>query len=116
MRAERVTTPRSESGFSLVEMLIVVVVLGVLATVVVFSVRGLTSKGEESTCGADARTLTTAADVYFAQRQVDVIPATGTDVDRYEQTLVDAGFLKSTSVSYDMAEDGTVSTTGRPCT
>ena len=112
------TTPtsRTDRGFTLVEILVVIVILGILATVVAFSVRGVTNRGEVSACGADAKTLTTAADVYMAQESVDVLPAIGTSENRYELFLIDAGFIKQVSTKYDMHEDGTITTTGEPCT
>ena len=42
--------PGMNQGFTLVEVLIVIVILSVLATVVVMSVRGVTDQGEESVC------------------------------------------------------------------
>ena len=38
---------KDEGGFTLIELLIVIVILGVLAAIVVFSVRGITDRGEE---------------------------------------------------------------------
>ena len=43
---------KSEGGFTLIELLIVIVILGVLAGIVVFSVRGITDRGD--TCGVKA--------------------------------------------------------------
>jgi prepilin-type N-terminal cleavage/methylation domain-containing protein len=41
-----------DRGFTLVELLIVIVILGILATVTVFAVRGITDKGQENACKA----------------------------------------------------------------
>ena len=106
---------RRDRGFTLVEITVVIVILGIIAAVTIFSVRGVTERGEESTCGADARVLTRAAEVYFAQHSVDELPATGTGPERFEATLVDAGLLADTSSHYDIAADGTVTTSGEPC-
>ena len=103
------------NGFSLVELLIVVAMLGILAAITVFTVRGTSASGEERACAADEQTIEKAADYYLAQNQVVEIPAAGVGADRFEQTLVDAQLLKSTSVYFDLAEDGTVTTTGDPC-
>ncbi len=49
---------KQDKGFTLVELLIVIVILGILATVTVFAVRGITDKGQENACvgrAADAR-------------------------------------------------------------
>ena len=109
-------TDRSASrGFSLVELLVVVAMLGILAAITVFTVRGTSASGEERACAADEQTVEKAADYYLAQNQVVVIPATGVGADRFEQTLVDAQLLESTSTYFDLAADGTVTPTGDPC-
>lgn len=49
-----------EGGFTLLEILIVIVVLGILAAVVVFALGGITSKGGVAACRADGATLASA--------------------------------------------------------
>lgn len=94
-------------GFSLIELLIVIVILGVLATVVVFSVRGITDNGQNSACSTDARTLATAVEAYLAQEIVPAIPPTPpNDAERYERTLEAAGFLRDTSEYWNVAAEG----------
>lgn len=106
---------RAHAGFTLVEILIVIAIIGILAAVTVFAVRGVTNRGESASCVADAGTLETAVDAYFAQNTVDVLPATGAGGDRFEQTLVNAGFLQSVSTYHNLDTDGAVSTAGTPC-
>lgn len=57
---------KSESGFTLIELLIVIVILGILAAIVVFSVRGITNKGNVAACKADVETVTVAEEAYYA--------------------------------------------------
>ena len=109
-------SPTRDRGFTLVEIIAVVVILGILSVVVAFSVRGVTDQAEASACGADARTLTMAADSYLAKEQVDTLPAMGTTANRYELALIDAGMLAQVSTRYDLQADGTVTTNGQPCT
>ncbi len=97
------------------EILVVIVILGILSAAVVFTVRGVTDRGEQSACAGDARTLTTAADAYMAQERLVEVPALGTSDDRYELFLVDVGMIKQVSTYFDLAADGTVTTTGEPC-
>jgi general secretion pathway protein G len=110
------STRGSDSGFTLVEILIVIVLVGVLSAAVVFAVRGVRDRGEVAACGADARVIATAAEVYLAEEAATTIPPTGTGGDRFEQTLVDAELLKEVSVSHDLAANGTVTASGVPCT
>jgi prepilin-type N-terminal cleavage/methylation domain-containing protein len=54
-------------GFALVEMLVVIVILGILAAIVVFSVNGVQDKGSTAACQADVKTVTVAAEAYNAK-------------------------------------------------
>ena len=55
-----------DQGFTLVELLIVIVILGILATIVVFAVRGITDQGQQSSCKATAKTYEVAIEAYYA--------------------------------------------------
>jgi prepilin-type N-terminal cleavage/methylation domain-containing protein len=69
-----------DKGFTLVELLIVIVILGILATVTVFAVRGITDKGQENACSVELRTLDTAVEAFYAQNQTDpTVVTTGLD-------------------------------------
>jgi general secretion pathway protein G len=97
-----------DRGFTLIEMLIVIVVLGILATVVIVSVQGITNRGEDATCDADVHTLSNAAEAYFAKHGGDSIPLDGVGSDAVERTLANAGLLREPSDLYDMDSDGAV--------
>ena len=86
---------RHDSGFTLVELLIVIVVLGVLSSVSVFAVRGITSRGEIEGCSADLDVL------IKAQESHETLFGGYADAP----TLVAAGLLASESVRYDVAAD-----------
>jgi prepilin-type N-terminal cleavage/methylation domain-containing protein len=58
---------RQDGGFTLIELLIVIVILGVLAAIVVFSVRGITDRGQVSACRADVKTAAVAVEAYYAR-------------------------------------------------
>ena len=51
---------QQDKGFTLVELLIVIVILGILATVTVFAVTGITTRGKDSACKADIKTIQVA--------------------------------------------------------
>ena len=58
---------KQDKGFTLVELLIVIVILGILATVTVFAVRGITDTGQQNACSIESRTLDSAIEAYYAQ-------------------------------------------------
>jgi prepilin-type N-terminal cleavage/methylation domain-containing protein len=102
-------------GFTFIEVIVVVAILGIISLVVVFSVGGTTDRSEAAACTAEARTLIESADAYMTAERVDVLPAMGTSANRYELALIDAGHLDQVSTKYDLHEDGTVTANGRSC-
>jgi general secretion pathway protein G len=91
---------KQDKGFTLVELLIVIVILGILATVTVFAVRGITDQGQTSACQADKKTVETAIEAYYAQNGV----AAGNPT---EQNLVTAEFLRELSPNWNVENTGT---------
>ncbi len=89
----------NESGFTLIELLVVIVIIGVLSAVVVFSVAGISDRGNDSACRADKKTVTVAQEANFAKNGVYA----------NETALVTNGFLESESKLYNTAASGTPS-------
>jgi prepilin-type N-terminal cleavage/methylation domain-containing protein len=122
---EEVRIEKRDKGFTLVELLIVIVILGILATVTVFAVRGITNQGQESACSADQKTLEVAAEAWFANNSTDVIPnATAAEIAEEaaktpavvitaspEGKLVADGLMRSESANFTLTSNGGVSPT-----
>ncbi|HWL45414.1 MAG TPA: type II secretion system protein [Ilumatobacter sp.] len=62
MEQRELTPEKKDKGFTLVELLIVIVILGILATVVVFAVAGVTNQAEENACKTTYKTMLTAVE------------------------------------------------------
>ena len=60
----RFVVPNSEVGLTLIELLIVIVVLGILASVVLFALGGVSSSAEIASCEANATKVATAVQEY----------------------------------------------------
>lgn len=98
-----------DQGFTLVELLIVIVVLGVLAGIVTFGVSRFRSNAQASACRADVLVVNSAADAHAA--------ATGTYPGSMSDLVV-RGYLKTApatgSYVFDRASRTAVRT--RPAT
>lgn len=87
---------QEDGGFTLIELLVVIVIIGILAGVVVFAVNGIITRGEESACKADEKTLTVAQEANYAKDEAYVD----------EPQLVVNGFLQAESTLWSTSATG----------
>jgi len=89
-----------EQGFTLVELLIVVVILGILAGIVVFAVGNLTGTATNHACATEAQTFVTAWNAYKAQNNGSTVAGA--------TAAAAAGNLASTSNGGPYLQSGTL--------
>lgn len=107
---ERIQEARkNEGGFTLIELLMVIVILGVLAGIVVFAVSGIQDKGNKAACQADVKSVTVAAEAYYANGGTGAYPLTAA-----VQTALVPTFLHSWpgDVDYASTDGKTYTATG----
>ena len=116
MRSRLSAVRRDERGFTLTELLITIVILGVLAGIVVFAVRTFTSDIKTVACQADKKSVDIAVDAFFAKN--NTYPTGGTNALRMK-VLTDGGYLKDapkTTNGYTISlEDATGKVTADIC-
>lgn len=101
---DRIRTKKAnDEGFTLVEMLIVIVVLGVLAGITVFGIATFRDDAEASACDASVKTVSTAVDAYRAKSTTSAVPTM--------TQLVDGDYIKEEPTGVSIDEDGNVTGT-----
>ena len=93
---------RGEGGFTLIELLVVIVILAILAGIVVFAIGGLSKSSQTTACNADANTIQTAEDAYYASPSV-ADPNTPNQVYTNMAGLTGANLLKKASTLWTVA-------------
>jgi type IV pilus assembly protein PilA len=81
---------RGESGFTLVELLVVMLILGLLAAIAIPSFFNQRDKAKDADAKSATRTAQTAMETYATDHQGSYAAAAGGDLETIEQTLVDA--------------------------
>ena len=95
----------TQKGFTLVELLVVIVILGILAAVVVFAVSGSTDKAQTSACASERSAVETATEAYRASE--GGYPAT--------QANLIGNFLRAAPVNYTVANSTVTPKVGGKC-
>lgn len=86
---------KNERGFTLVELLIVIVILGLLAAIVIARFGGATRGSKEANLKGNLRTIRSALEAYKASSKGNSYPTVlddlwnGTAADVYEKTFVE---------------------------
>jgi prepilin-type N-terminal cleavage/methylation domain-containing protein len=99
---------RNEEGFTLIELMIVIVILGVLAGIVLFAVGGITDRGTSAACKTDVSTIETGVEAYFAKvgsYPPDLVPSLTDPAGGTQFLKWDSNFTGTVSAS-DGGTDG----------
>lgn len=74
---------KNQKGFTIVELLIVIVVIGILAAIVIVAYNGVTSRANTTNAQGNATAVKKAAEVFQADPGQDGQYPTATEVDGY---------------------------------
>jgi type IV pilus assembly protein PilA len=97
----------SESGFTLVELLVVMLILGILAAIAIPSFFNQRDKARDADAKAQAKTAQTAIETYATENNGAYTGADVDDLVRIEETLSDA----TLAVTVPNADEYTVTAT-----
>lgn len=108
---------KNERGFTIMELLVVIVIIGVLAAIGVPAYNNMTKKAKDTACQANMRTIQTAAGMYYAEKNAAVtVPdttSTPNDLEAYMSniTSIKCPYDNSKGYSVVVTDTGLVTVT-----
>lgn len=87
-----------QKGFTIVELLIVIVVIGVLAAIVIVSYNGITNSANDSAVESDLATIAKKLEVYKAT--TGLYPANSTQLDAADFKVAQGSYMKDRNNMY----------------
>jgi type IV pilus assembly protein PilA len=103
LRKLRAHTGEGQRGFSLIELLIVILIIGVLAAIALPAFLGQRSKGQDSSAKSAARNLVSAVESFYATNKTYAGAASDDDVQEsgvYGTNDGEADIVSSTATGY----------------
>jgi general secretion pathway protein G len=93
-----------QKGFTLVELLVVIVILGILAAVVVFAVGGSTTEAHTSACNAEKASVESAVEAFHADdtNNHGAYPTAMSEIVKGTASPAANGYLRDTPKEYDI--------------
>ena len=76
----------AQKGFTLVELLVVIIILGILAAVVIFAVQSTRENSKEKACNTEKETIRAAMAAFAAADPDNNMPQTFADIDPFLET------------------------------
>jgi len=101
-----------ESGFTLVELLVVMLILGLLAAIAIPSFFNQRDKAKDADAKAGVRTAQTAIETYATDNDGSYVGATAADLETIEQTLTDVDLGEPSGLADRAYTVSVTSTTG----
>ncbi len=93
-----------EKGFTLVELLVVILIIGILAAIAIPSFLSQTDKAQDAQSKSGARNAQTAAETFNVDSNGDYTGMTAVNLTTIEPTLADAGTLAVVAAGADTYE------------
>jgi len=91
---------KTKSGFTIVELLIVIVVIGILAAIVIVAYNGIQSRARDSQRAQDISTLNKALEIYRTTNSVYPTATPGVSEGGWESTYTDpSNFMEYLDIS-----------------